>query len=297
MNAFRRTLALARREGRALLAFNCYTLESVSAAVAVAAQTGQELIVAHGERYLENIGLRPMRALVSALVQDAGLEGRVLLHLDHSVSVELCLQAAELGYDSVMYDGSHLPYEQNVANTATVVKSAHRLGVGVEAELGALGIGNASHEFETGHEALTDPAQAVHFASQTGIDALAVSIGTVHGLYRSLPKLDLERLAQIARLVPLPLVLHGGSGTPPEVLAEVIRLGVAKINVNTEVALAGTAAMLARAQALGPGQAHAAALGLAQQEAMTASMLTYVRRQLQDESPAEHGPPVPSSTL
>ena len=276
MNAFHRALAQARAEGRALLAFNCYNLESVSAAVLVAAQTGQPLIVAHGEKYLENIGLRAMRALVTALVEDAGCGGLVLLHLDHSVSADLCIQAAELGYNSVMYDGSHLPYEQNVANTAEVVRAAHRLGVGVEAELGALGIGDASHEFETGHEALTDPAQAQEFALLTGIDALAVSIGTVHGLYRSAPKLDLERLEQIARLVPLPLVLHGGSGTPRGALNEAVRLGIAKINVNTEVALAGTAAVLARAQALGPGQAHAAALGLAQQEAMTASMLAYV---------------------
>ncbi|WP_407538690.1 class II fructose-bisphosphate aldolase [Deinococcus radiomollis] len=277
MNAFHRTLAQARAEGRALLAFNCYNLESVSAAVAVAARTGTPLIVAHGERYLENIGLRAMRALVTALVQDAGCGGLVLLHLDHSASPELCIQAAELGYDSVMYDGSHLPYAENLTNTAAVVQAAHSLNVGVEAELGALGIGDASHEFETGHEALTDPAQAQHFAAETGIDALAVSIGTVHGLYRSAPKLDLERLSAIAALVPLPLVLHGGSGTPRDALNAAIRLGIAKINVNTEVALAGSAAVLARAQVLGPGQAHAAALGLAQQEAMTASMLGYVR--------------------
>lgn len=275
MNAFHTVLAAARREGRAVLAFNCYNLESVSAAVAVAAQTGQPVIVAHGERYLENIGLRPMRALVTALVQDAGCEGRVLLHLDHSADAELCIRAAELGFDSVMYDGSHLPYAENLALTSQVVRAAHALNVGVEAELGALGIGDSSHEFETGHEALTDPQQAAHFAAETGIDALAVSIGTVHGLYRSAPKLDLERLEQIARLVPSPLVLHGGSGTPRDALNAAIRLGIAKINVNTEVALAGSAALLERAQRSGP--VHAATLGLAAQQAMTASMLEYVR--------------------
>jgi ketose-bisphosphate aldolase len=280
VNAFHTVLAAARQEGRAVVAFNCYNLESVSAAVSVAAQTGQPVIVAHGEKYLENIGLRPMRALVTALVQDAGCEGRVLLHLDHSADAELCIRAAELGFDSVMYDGSHLPYAENLALTARVVRAAHALKVGVEAELGALGIGDASHEFDTGHEALTDPDQAAHFATETGIDALAVSIGTVHGLYRSAPKLDLERLEQIARRVSLPLVLHGGSGTPRDALNAAIRLGIAKINVNTEVALAGSAAMLqAGTQAAGAhaGQVHAAVLGLAAQQAMTASMLGYVR--------------------
>lgn len=275
MNAFHAVLASARREHRAVLAFNCYNLESVSAAVAVAVQTGQPVIVAHGERYLENIGLRPMRALVTALVQDAGCENRVLLHLDHCADAELCVRAAELGFDSVMYDGSHLPYTENLALTAEVVRAAHALNVGVEAELGALGIGDASHEFETGQEALTDPEQAAHFAAETGIDALAVSIGTVHGLYRSAPKLDLGRLEQIARLVPAPLVLHGGSGTPRDALESAIRLGITKINVNTEVALAGSAALLERGRSAGP--VHAATLGLAAQQAMTASMLGYVR--------------------
>jgi len=280
MNTFHSVLDSARQSGRAVLAFNCYSLESVSAAVQVAVRTGQPVIVAHGERYLENIGLRPMRALVSALVQDAGCEGRVLLHLDHSGDTELCIRAAELGFDSVMYDGSHLPYAENVARTAEVVRAAHRLNVGVEAELGALGIGDASHEFASGHETLTDPDQAAHFAAATGIDALAVSIGTVHGLYRQAPKLDLDRLQQIARLVPLPLVLHGGSGTPRDALLAAIRLGIAKINVNTEVALAGSAAVqaaLVQSGAPGAGPVHAAVLGLAAQEAMTASMSGYVR--------------------
>jgi len=243
---FRTVLTAARQEGRAVLAFNCYNLESVSAAVQVAAQTRQPVIVAHGEKYLENIGLRPMRALVTALVQDAGCEGRVLLHLDHAASPDLCREAAQAGYDSVMYDGSHLPYAENLALTAQVVRDAHALGVGVEAELGALGIGDASHEFDSGQEALTDPRQARHFAAETGLDALAVSVGTVHGLYRSAPRLDLHRLQQIAHLVSRPLVLHGGSGTPADALQAAVRLGIAKINVNTEVALAGTAALLAR---------------------------------------------------
>lgn len=275
MTAFRALLAAARQEGRAVLAFNCYNLESVSAAVQVAARTGRPVIVAHGERYLENIGLRPMRALVTALVRDARCEGQVLLHLDHSSSPELCIRAAELGFDSVMYDGSHLPYAENSARTTEVVKAVRHLGVGVEAELGALGIGDASHEFDAGHETLTDPAQAAHFAVETGVDALAVSIGTVHGLYQQAPKLDLDRLREIARFVPLPLVLHGGSGTPREALRSAIQLGIAKININTEVALAGSAALLEYVQK--PGPVHTAVLGLAAQQAMTGSMLGYFR--------------------
>ena len=289
MTAFGALLAAARRSGRVVFAFNCYSLESVSAAVQVAARTGQPVIVAHGEKYLENIGLRPMRALVSALAQDAGCTDRVLLHLDHAADVDLCAEAAALGYDSVMYDGSHLPYARNVALTAQVTRAAHRLGVGVEAELGALATGAASHEFDHGEEHLTDPAQARDFVEATGIDALAVSIGTVHGLYRGEPRLDLERLHQIAAEVPLPLVLHGGSGTPVAALRSAVRSGIAKINVNTEVALAGAAALRDAAQALGPG-AHAAALGLAAEHAMAASMLTYVTSHSDPEPAGSAGP-------
>lgn len=276
MNAFAPLLARARADGRAVLAFNCYSLESVSAAVAVAARTGQPVIVAHGETYLANIGLRPMRSLVTALAQEAGCAERVLLHLDHASSVDLCLQAAQAGYDSVMFDGSARPFEENVGLTAQVTRAAHDRGVGVEGELGALGIGDASHEFTSGEQALTDPDQAQEFAERTGVDALAVSIGTVHGLYRGVPTLDLPRLADIARRVPAPLVLHGGSGTPRAALREAVRRGIAKINVNTEVALAGTAAVMSAAQDPG-GQAHAAALGLAAQEAMLRTMLGYTR--------------------
>lgn len=289
MTAFGALLSAARRDGQVVFAFNCYSLESVSAAVRVAAHTGRPVIVAHGEKYLENVGLRPMRALVSALAQDAGCVNQVLLHLDHAADAELCAEAARLGYDSVMFDGSHLPYDQNVALTAQVTRHAHQLGVGVEAELGSLATGAASHEFDHGEEHLTDPAQAHDFVQATGIDALAVSIGTVHGLYRGEPHLDLERLRQIAARVPQPLVLHGGSGTPFAALRSAMHAGIAKINVNTEVALAGTAALLNAAQALGP-EAHAAALGLAAGHAMETSMLTYVTRYSDPPSTASAGP-------
>jgi ketose-bisphosphate aldolase len=133
-----------------------------------------------------------------------------------------------------MFDGSSLPFEENIKKTAEVVAIAHAVNVSVEAELGALAGGEFSNE-EAGEEVYTNPKQASYFVEKTGIDALAVSIGTVHGMYKGTPRIDVEVLKKIAACIEIPLVLHGGSGTPEEVIRECIRNGIAKINVNTEI--------------------------------------------------------------
>ena len=135
-----------------------------------------------------------------------------------------------------MFDASHLPFEENLRQTREVVRMAHAVGVSVEAELGALAKGEHSNE-EDAEQIYTDPTQAARFVRETEVDALAVSIGTVHGMYKGTPKVDTGVLKAIAAEVDIPLVLHGGSGTPEEIVRECIRLGISKINVNTEISM------------------------------------------------------------
>ena len=199
-------------------------------------EAGQELgyptIVAFGEAYLPNMGLDEVFGVVNAMARR--VEIPLVLHLDHCKSFENIVKAIRAGFTSVMFDGSSLPFEKNMEATAQVVAMAHAAGVSVEAELGALAGGEFSNE-ESGEEIYTNPGQAGQFVSRTGIDALAVSIGTVHGMYKGTPKIDVGVLKKIAAAVDIPLVLHGGSGTPEEIVRECIRNGIAKINVNTEI--------------------------------------------------------------
>ena len=135
-----------------------------------------------------------------------------------------------------MYDGSALDFEENVKNTQTVCKMAHEKNVSVEAELGSLALGAYSNETDIDHgQAYTDPAKAKEFVERTGVDALAVSIGTVHGMYKAKPNIRIDILEKIAKEVSIPLVLHGGSGTPEETILKCIENGICKINVNTEI--------------------------------------------------------------
>jgi len=159
----------------------------------------------------------------------------VALHLDHSRSFDHCIQAINAGYSSVMIDGSSLPFEENIAITKKVVDFAHPLGITVEGELGKL-VGEEGDLIVKGPEAAqTDPAEAKEFVARTGVDCLAVSIGTQHGHYIAAPKLNIERLKAIHSVVDVPLVLHGGSGTPKEQVQDSIRNGIRKINVATDV--------------------------------------------------------------
>jgi len=175
----------------------------------------------------------------------------IALHLDHSKSFEECAQAINAGYSSVMLDGSSLPFEENIALTKKVVDLAHPLGITVEGELGKL-VGEEGDLVVKGPEAAqTDPAEAKEFVERTGVDCLAVSIGTQHGHYIAAPKLNIERLKAIHAVVDVPLVLHGGSGTPAEQVQESIRNGIRKINVATDVLTAMIDEYVAQAGAPG----------------------------------------------
>jgi fructose-bisphosphate aldolase class II len=228
----RELLDEAQKGVYAVGAFNVYNYETILGVVRAAQEEKVPVIVAFGERYLENMDFESVALVAERLSRKVSTP--IALHLDHCKSVDRIRQAIRAGFTSVMFDGSSLPLAQNVAATRDVVRIAHGAGVSVEAELGAIALGDRSNE-EAAEQIYTDPAQARELVEASGVDALAVSIGTVHGLYKGEPKIDVGTLKAIRRLVSVPLVLHGGSGTPEDVLRECIRNGICKINVNTEI--------------------------------------------------------------
>lgn len=227
-------LADARQGKYAVGSFNVYNYETIRGVIEAGRELGYPTIVAFGENYLANMDLDEVVALVDAMAAKAEIP--VALHLDHCKSFDNIVKAIRAGFTSVMYDGSSLPFADNERKTAEIVAIAHAAGVSVEAELGALAGGEFSNE-EAAEEIYTDPEQAAEFVAATKVDALAVSIGTVHGMYKGTPRIDVGVLKKIAAVVDIPLVLHGGSGTPEGIVQECIRNGIAKINVNTEISM------------------------------------------------------------
>jgi ketose-bisphosphate aldolase len=228
--------------GRAVAAITTYTLESTAAIVRAAERLGQPVLLSAGVSSYGAVGREPLAAAALAAARAAAVP--VGVHLDHcrdEAEIDACLA---LGYSSVMIDGSQLEFEENVALTRRVVERAHAAGAWVEGELGALsGDEDASGEAEAG--AMTDPAQAAEFAGRTGVDALAVAVGNVHGYTPEPVRLDLARLREIAAVCPAPLVLHGASGLPDEDLRGAVAAGVVKVNVNAELRRAHLAAVAA----------------------------------------------------
>lgn len=157
------------------------------------------------------------------------------LMLDHGASFEQCIRAISLGFTDVMFDGSKLPLEENISQTKLVVRAAHAVGVAVEAELGHVGSGQEYQSFGAKRLGFTDPAAVERFVAETGVDFLAVAIGTAHGVYQGEPQLDLELLTAIRRRVEIPLVMHGGSGLSDAQFRSAIEHGIAKVNVATEL--------------------------------------------------------------
>jgi fructose-bisphosphate aldolase class II len=170
-------------------------------------------------------------ALVRTMAQDASMP--VSLMLDHGSDFEHCVKALALGFSDVMYDGSRLPLEENIANTRLVVRAAHAVGASVEAELGHVGRGDEYQSFGARRHGFTDPNTVERFVAETGVDSLAVAVGTAHGLYDGEPKLALDLLDRIRERIDVPLVLHGGSGLSDEQLRAAIRHGIDKVNLFT----------------------------------------------------------------
>lgn len=225
-------LHAATAGGYAIGAFNVYNLEGVRAVISAAEAQRSPVILQLHPGSLQHGG-QPLVALCLTAARVATVP--ITVHLDHSTSPAAIQEALEAGVTSVMADGSHLPYHENVVFTRTMVVRAHERQAAVEAELGRL-TGTEDGLTVPEYEAhFTEPAQAADFIGQTGVDALAVCIGNVHGRYRQTPRLDFDRLAVLQRVVPVPLVLHGASGLPAVMVRQAIALGVRKFNVNTEV--------------------------------------------------------------
>ena len=222
----------ARAEGRAVPAFTTYTLESTRAICEAAERTGLPVILSAGSSSFRGSS----RAMLAATAVAAAAEASVPVgvHLDHSTDLDEIGACLGLGYTSVMIDGSHLPFEQNVALTRTVVAEAHAAGVWVEAELGGLA---GDEDVSTGAVAgeLTDAHLAAEFVQRTGVDALAAAVGTVHGFTTEPVHVDLDRVRTISELTNVPFVLHGASGLSDAELTDAVAAGVTKVNVNAEL--------------------------------------------------------------
>ncbi len=195
------------------------------------------------------------------------------LNLDHGRDFETAAKAVRAGFTSVMIDRSTAPFEDNVRETAEVVRMAHAVGVSVEAELGHVGQG-ANYEVDK-QIGLTVPEEVADFVERTGVDCLAVAIGNAHGLYAGTPKLELDRLAAIREVTSIPLVLHGGSSTGDDNLRNAIKHGISKVNLGTDLARAGTKA--ARDYLDGNVNARLSAIGLSAVEGFKAELIRYMR--------------------
>ncbi len=219
--------------GGALVAMNFYNLETLRGILSAAKKSNAAIILQASPGTLNYIGDANATAKIAkALVESFGVQA--WLHLDHATSLETVKSALDAGFDSVMYDGSALPYEENLEATKEAVAMASWKNVPVEAELGF--VPKLGEEQKDDGSGFTSPAQAKKFAEETGIDALAVAIGTAHGFYREKPQLDFERLRAIREILPnTALVLHGSSGLPDADVRKAIEFGINKVNVATEL--------------------------------------------------------------
>jgi len=212
-------------------AFNAFNYETMKFAVEAADQAGKPVILQHYPGWYDYISFETAAAIAKSLAAKAKIP--VGLHLDHCHDLETIKHAMRSGFLSVMYDGSRLPFEENIQKTKEVAEAAKEFGADVEAELG--NIGSAANVAEyTDKSKFTDPGDALRFFSETGILSLAVAVGNAHGSYAALPNLDFPRIRTISESLKTPIVLHGGSGIPDEQLKKAVSCGVAKINVATD---------------------------------------------------------------
>lgn len=222
----------AHSENYAVGGFNINNMEFLQGIIWAAEEMDSPLILQTSEGAVKYIGMEYVIAMVDAATQNTHIP--VALHLDHGGSYESCMKCIRNGYSSVMFDGSHYPLEENIKLTKEVVKAAHAVGVSVEAELGKLGGTEDNVSVDAKDATFTDPDEAVRFVEETGVDALAIAIGTAHGVYSGDPELDFERLKTIKGKIDMPVVLHGASGVPEADVKKAVSLGINKVNVNTD---------------------------------------------------------------
>lgn len=229
-------LKKAQREGYAVPAFNVHNLETVQVVAETAAEMASPVIMAGTPGTFSYAGTDYLVEICQTAARRYNLP--LALHLDHHEEMADIENKVRQGIRSVMIDGSHLPFRQNIDLVMQAVKLCHRYGASVEAELGRLGGQEDDLVVDSADSFFTDPLAAREFVEVTGIDSLAVAIGSAHGLYQGEPKLDFDRLEKIRHQVDIPLVLHGASGIPEAMVTRAIALGVCKVNVATELKIA-----------------------------------------------------------
>ena len=239
----------AQKNHYAVGLFNTTDTDMLEAAITAAEELKSPIIIGTAEVLLPYGELKLIAPSVISMAKSARVP--VVVHYDHGLTFKRCMEALQLGFSSVMFDGSTKDYAANIEETKEIVKIAHSFGATVEGEIGH--VGEASSADNANSDLYTSPQEALDYISRTGVDACAVSIGTAHGAYIKTPKLDFKRLGEIRAATDTPLVLHGGSGLSDEDFKSAIRCGIAKINIFTDLCTAGERAMSA---ALGSGNGY-----------------------------------------
>jgi fructose-bisphosphate aldolase class II len=236
-------LQAAEKGGYAVGAFNAVNMETAQAIIGAADDEHSPLILQITQTTMNYTDPEELAALVFVLVNKSKMP--IAVHLDHGREFDIVMRFLKIGFSSVMIDGSLQPdgktprsYEENIEVTKKVVEAAHALGVSVEAELGRLGQIGTEIAADDPQKVLTDPQQAKEFVETTGVDSLAVAIGTTHGLFHGVPTIAHDRLEQINKVVDIPLVMHGGTGVPDDAVTKAISLGIRKVNIDTQMRVA-----------------------------------------------------------
>ena len=232
-------LKKAQKEHYAVGLFNAPDTVMLEATISAAEELNSPIIIGTAEVLLPYGDLKLIAPGMIAAARRAKVP--VVVHFDHGLTFERCIEALKLGFSSVMFDGSAGDEKQNMADTREIVRIAHAMGASVEGEIGH--VGEAVNGDGADGDRYTTVAEAQNFLNATGVDALAIAIGTAHGAYKAKPRLDIERLKEIRAAVDTPLVLHGGSGLSDDDFRNTIREGIAKVNIFTDLCLAGEAAM------------------------------------------------------
>ncbi|MGI6413555.1 MAG: class II fructose-1,6-bisphosphate aldolase [Syntrophomonadaceae bacterium] len=226
-------LLKAERGGYAVGAFNANNMEIIQAIIDAAERENSPVILQASQGAINYAGLDFIAGMVKIAARSSKIP--VALHLDHGTDFNQVVRCIRRGFTSVMFDGSQLPLEDNIAITKKVLEIARAVNVSVEAELGKIGGTEDQVQVSEKEAQYTEPAEAEYFVKQTGVDSLAIAIGTAHGQYKGEPKLDFDRLKKIKSLTSIPLVLHGSSGVPDQAIQRAIKLGICKVNIDTNI--------------------------------------------------------------
>lgn len=231
----------AKQNGYAVGQFNFSTLEFAQASMEAAIEEKAPLILAATEGGLKHMGIPFAAAIGKTVAEVSGLP--VVLHLDHGSSFEVAMKCIRAGFTSVMFDGSRYPIAENIRLTGEIVRVAHSMGVSVEAEVGVVGGVEDDRSVSDADALVADPKEAIRLYEETGVDAIAVAVGNAHGLYKTIPNIRVDIIAAVASAIPIPVVLHGGSGTPDAIVRSAIAAGCGKVNVSTENQVAFTSTL------------------------------------------------------